>query len=731
MGPSAPDIQQKFNDMRFLPIGLFIACAPVYATAQNRLNDTTRLEPIEVSALRAGDKSPFARTNLTANDFRQINTGVDLPVLLGNTPSAIYTSDAGNGVGYTGIRIRGTDGTRINVTINGIPYNDAESQGTFFVNIPDFMSSAGSVQIQRGVGSSTNGAGAFGASINLSTNELQEKFYARTSNSGGSYNTWKNTFQFGSGLLGKHFSIDGRLSRIVSDGYVDRASSNLKALALSTAYIRGKHALRFNIFSGSEITYQAWNGIDEATLKTNRRYNPLGYDQPGKPYENQTDNYKQTHYQLFYNTALSRTWNGSFALFLTRGKGYYEEYRARQRLSDYGIPPYFNGTAVITETDMIRQLWLDNYFYGTIWALTHEKNSNRFILGGALTKYRGQHYGIIKWAQVTGSVTPGQRWYDLPALKNDFSMYAKWSRQWNGRWHSYADLQFRHVLYNINGFRKNPQLEVSNSFTFLNPKLGIVYAANNRQWYASFAVAGKEPNRDDFEAATGTAPKPETLLDWELGMDQKGRKFSYSVNFYFMHYINQLVLTGKVNDVGAYTRTNADFSYRTGFELQANWQLSTKWKLTGNLTCSENRILNFTEYIDDYDNGGQITRNYSRTPIGFSPALVGGTQLSHIPMKGLELTLSNRYVSRQYLDNTGQKSRSIDPYFVQDFRIAADLPNRIFPQTLLTLQVNNLFNNLYVSNGYTFSYVYGGLVTENYFFPMAPLNIMAGFTIGL
>jgi iron complex outermembrane receptor protein len=708
-----------------------LALLPYSAWAQTNRPDTSSLEPIEVSALRAGDKTPFARTNLTAKDFRQTNLGVDLPVLLSNTPSAIFTSDAGNGVGYTGIRIRGTDGTRINVTINGIPYNDAESQGTFFVNIPDFISSANSVQIQRGVGSSTNGAGAFGASINLSTNEVQEKFYARLANSGGSYNTWKNTFQFGSGLLGKQFTIDGRLSRIVSDGYVDRASSNLRALALSTAYLNGKHSLRFNIFSGSEVTYQAWNGIDAATLKTNRRFNPLGLEQPGSPYPNQTDNYKQTHYQLFYNTALPRNWKASFALFLTRGKGYYEEYRAQQQLSDYGIPPYFNGSSVIEKTDLIRQLWLDNYFYGSTWSLTHEKHNNRFILGGAFTQYRGQHYGIIKWAQVTGSVQPGQRWYDLPALKNDFSVYGKWSRQWTGRWHSYADLQFRHVLYNINGFRKNPTLAVSNSFTFLNPKLGIVYAANNRQWYASFAVAGKEPNRDDFEAASNAAPKPETLLDWELGMEQKGKKFTYGANFFFMHYINQLVLTGEVNDVGAYTRTNADFSYRTGIELQANWQPESRWKLGGNLAFSDNRILKFTEYIDDYDNGGQITRDYRRTPIAFSPAVVGGTQLSYFPGKGLELTLSNRYVSRQYLDNTGQKSRSIDPYFVQDFRASFEWPNRLFRNTLLVAQVNNLFNNLYVSNGYTFSYVSGGLVTENYFFPMAPINFMLGLTVEL
>jgi iron complex outermembrane receptor protein len=717
--------------VRFIFSRLFLALLPFGAVAQTRLTDTTLLEPIEVSALRAGDKTPFARTNLTAKDFRQTNLGVDLPVLLSNTPSAIFTSDAGNGVGYTGIRIRGTDGTRINVTINGIPYNDAESQGTFFVNIPDFISSANSVQIQRGVGSSTNGAGAFGASINLSTNEVQEKFYARLANSGGSYNTWKNTFQFGSGLLGKHFTIDGRLSRIVSDGYVDRAGSNLRALALSTAYLNGKHSLRFNIFSGSEVTYQAWNGIDAATLKTNRRFNPLGLEQPGSPYPNQTDNYKQTHYQLFYNTTLPRNWKASFALFLTRGKGYYEEYRAQQQLSDYGLPPYFNGSSVIEKTDLIRQLWLDNYFYGSTWALTHEKNNNRFVLGGAFTQYRGQHYGIIKWAQVTGSVTPGYSWYDLPALKNDFSVYGKWSRQWTGRWHSYADLQFRHVLYNINGFRKNPTLAVSNSFTFLNPKLGIVYAANNRQWYASFAVAGKEPNRDDFEAASNAAPKPETLLDWELGMEQKGKKFTYGANFFFMHYINQLVLTGEVNDVGAYTRTNADFSYRTGIELQANWQPASRWKLGGNLALSDNRILKFTEYIDDYDNGGQTTRDYRRTPIGFSPAVVGGTQLSFLPGKGLELTLSNRYVGRQYLDNTGQKSRSIDPYFVQDFRASFEWPNRFFRNTLLVAQVNNLFNNLYVSNGYTFSYVYGGLVTENYFFPMAPINFMLGLTVEL
>ena len=727
--------QQNHFTVTKLFVQLFAVLLPFVSVAQQPASekraDTMYLQPIEVSSIRANANAPFAKTNLSANDLRKNNLGADLPVLLSSTPSAVFTSDAGNGIGYTGIRIRGTDASRINVTINGIPYNDAESQGTFFVNLPDFTSSANSIQIQRGVGTSSNGAGAFGATVNLATNELQTKPYMRFSNSAGSFNSYKHTVQFGSGLIGKHISMDGRFSKISSDGYVDRAFSDLRAGYGSLAWTDAQTSVRFNIFTGDEKTYQAWNGIPEALLKTNRTFNPLGLEQPGSPYANQTDNYRQTHYQLFVNQKLNSNWTGNLALFLTRGKGYYEEYRADQDFTDYRLSPWYNGTSLITSTDLIRQLWLDNYFYGTTWSFQHKKNNTQITLGGAFTKYEGRHYGIIKWAAVKPAVPANFRWYDLPATKSDFSVYSKWTEQWAPRWSSYFDLQYRHVDYTIDGFRKNPDIRINRNFNFFNPKMGLVYAVNNWKYHASMAVASKEPNRDDFESATTETLKPETLIDWELGVEKRSSKFTWNANAYYMRYVNQLILTGKINDVGAYTRTNIPNSYRLGLELEAKWQPATWTTLSGNLTLSENKVLDFTEFIDDYDNGGQVTNTYKKSTISFSPALTGSLQWSITPLKGAEILFSSRYVSRQYLDNTGKTSRSINPYYVQDARFSYQIASRKWLNPEFIIQVNNVLNKKYESNGYSFSYIYGGLTTENYYFPMATRNIMAGINISL
>ena len=365
----------------FLSAVFCTAVSVLFAQKEKKFNDTAYLQPVEVLAIRAGEKAPFAKTDLTKKDIEKINLGQDLPFLLNQTPSVVVNSDAGNGVGYTGIRIRGTDAARINVTLNGIPYNDAESQGTFFVDLPDFSSSANSIQVQRGVGTSSNGAGAFGATINLFTNEVNKEFYASTNNSFGSFNTFKNNIQFGSGILGKHFTVDGRLSRISSGGYIDRAKSNLKSFYGSIAFVNEKNSLRLNVFSGKEKTYQAWNGVAEYLLATNRTNNPSGTERPGEPYDNETDNYTQTHYQLFYNRKLNPYWKGNIAAFLTRGKGYYEQYKAQESFADYGLPDYNNGATIITETDLVRQLWLDNYFYGTIFSLLYQKNKTQLIFG--------------------------------------------------------------------------------------------------------------------------------------------------------------------------------------------------------------------------------------------------------------------------------------------------------------------------------------------------------------
>lgn len=721
-----PGFQKKIIVMKNVVASAVLSTIVISAYAQTgkKFNDTAYLKPIEVIAIRAGAKAPFAKTDLSKKDIEQNNLGQDLPFLLNQAPSTVINSDAGNGVGYTGMRIRGTDGTRINVTLNGIPYNDAESQGTYYVDLPDMASSTNSIQIQRGVGTSTNGAGAFGGTINLSTNDVNEKFYAELNNSYGSYNTWKNNFKFGSGIIGNHFTIDGRLSKISSDGYVDRATSDLKSFYVSTAYLNEKNSLRLNIFSGKEKTYQAWYGVTADQLMTDRTYNAAGQEQPGKPYENETDNYTQTHYQLFYNHQFNHYWKTNAAIFLTKGAGYYEEYRADQALNDYGIPVYFDGTNTISNTDLVRRLWLDNNFYGTVFSVQHQKNKTQFTAGGGWNKYDGKHFGEIIWAKVQPAIPLNYRWYNLTAYKTDFNLFTKWTQDWSANWQSYADVQLRTVQYDINGFQDNPSLVVNTHYTFVNPKFGITYTNNNWKAYLSYAIAGKEPNRDDFENKSSNKPKSETLNDIEIGAERKTKQYSFAANGYFMKYNNQLVLVGNINDVGAYTRINVPNSYRLGIELQGTALVNNFVNVAANVTLSTNKIKNFTELIDDYDNGGTKSNFYKSTDISFSPSVIAGGSINIIPVKNAAISLLGKYVGRQYLDNTSQKSRSLDGYYVQDVRMSYTLENKIAKSATIILQLNNVLNKKYEANGYTFSYVSVGLVTENYYFPMATFNWM-------
>jgi iron complex outermembrane recepter protein len=723
-------ISAKTNVMKQLLTGILLwsTLNPIAAQSNIKFNDTTYLKPVEILAVRAADKAPFAKTTIRQADFEKNNLGQDIPFLLNQTPSVVVNADAGNGVGYTGIRIRGTDATRINLTLNGIPYNDAESQGTFLVNLPDFASSANSIQVQRGVGTSTNGAGAFGSTINIATNDIQKDFYAELNNSYGSFNTLKNTIKFGTGMLKNHFTIDGRLSRISSDGYIDRASSNLRAYYVSAAWLDSKNSLRLNIFSGKEKTYQAWNGVPENLLNSNRTYNSAGTEKEGSPYDNETDNYLQTHYQLFYNHQFNHYWKANLSLFLTTGQGYYEQYKAQQSLGDYGLPDYTHGGSTITETDLVRQLWLDNNFYGSIFSAQYQKNNTQLTIGGGINKYDGNHFGKITWAQQQAAVPAGHQWYNLDAFKTDINIFTKWTQQLGKHWQSFADLQLRAVQYDINGFRKNPDLKTDNHYTFFNPKLGITYTKNNWQAYLSYAIAAKEPNRDDFENGT-TTPKPETLHDIEAGIEKRNASYSIVANLYYMRYKDQLVLVGNINDVGAYTRTNVPNSYRVGIELQGAVKLSNYLNASANITFSQSKIKHFTERIDDYDNGGTKDIFYKSTPISFSPAVISAATINILPFNHAMLSLVSKYISRQYMDNTGNKNRSLAAYYVQDIRLSYDLVNTIGKNASFIVQLNNVFNKKYSPNGYTFSYVYGGVVTENFYFPMATFNCMAGINI--
>ncbi len=719
--------------MKRIAISMYLLAPAIYLSAQEEIpikDSFLLLSPVEVRSIRAGIIAPFTKTNLTKEEIEKVNFGQDLPFILNQTPGVVVNSDAGNGVGYTGIRIRGSDATRINVTLNGIPYNDAESQGTFFVDLPDFSSSVNTIQVQRGVGTSSNGASAFGASINISTNEVNKIPYASFNNSYGSFNTWKSTLKAGTGLLGDHFTADLRLSRISSDGYIDRAKSSLHSFYFSTAYLNEKSTFRFNVFSGKEKTYQAWNGVSESDVKTNRRINYAGMEKPDEPYENETDNYTQDHYQFFIDHKFTPEIQFNTAFFLTHGNGYYEQYKEGEDYADYNLPYPVYGSTTITSTDLVRQLWLNNYYYGNIFSAQYTKKRTTVTVGSSITKYDGEHFGKVIWAE--NGLPNFDNYYDNNAFKNDFSFYNKWQQQVADKWYSFVDLQYRSVRYAIDGFRDNPGLSVDNRYSFFNPKAGITYLNKDWKAYASYSAGSKEPNREDFESSTDGQPDPEKLHDFEIGAEKKTKQFSYGITAYYMLYKNQLVLTGKINDVGAYTRTNIDDSYRTGIEMTVETKLSPWMNLQANLALSRNKVKNFTEFLDDYDAGGQKSYQYSLTDIAYSPSIVGGANLQLKPVDRLAMNLTSKYVGKQYLDNTQNENRKLNAFYTQDVSLFYSLNNQWSKNATLVLQVNNIFDKKYEPNGYTYSYIYGGeLTTENFYFPMAGTNFMLALNITL
>ena len=695
----------------------------------NKYTDSIRsLPPLEIKAIRVSEQAPFAKTNISKAQIALNNIGQDLPFLLENTPSVVVHADAGIGVGYTGIRIRGTDATRINFTLNGIPYNDPESMGTFFVNIPDFGSSVNSIQIQRGVGTSTNGAGAFGASVNLMTNEYNPSAYLSLQNTAGSFNSFKNNLVFGSGLLNNKFTIDGRVSSIRSDGFIDRANSDLKSYFLSSTYWGEKSSLRLNIFSGKEKTYQAWYGVPQELLATNRTFNPAGTEKADAPYENQTDNYTQTHYQLFYNKNINSNWKWNTAFYLTTGKGYYEEYKAGVNFSDYNID--IKGKQNVP-ADIVRRRWLDNHFYGQIAAVSFVDSLNDLTMGGGWSVYNGLHFGTLPYLNI--QFAPERfRYYENDALKKEMNSYVKWERKLTKQFRSFIDLQYRYVSHQMNGFTKNTNLEIERKFNFFNPKMGLTYKAKNIFYYTSVAVANKEPNRDDFEASATEQPRREQLIDWETGFEFKKPKYAINANVYYMDYKDQLVLTGKINDVGAYTRINVPKSYRAGIELQLKYALNKKYNTSYSITFSQNKIEEFTEYIDDYDQFTQVAIQHKNTNIALSPTLTTNRTFNWRPNDKLSFFWTTKYTSKQFLDNTQNKDRILDSYFINDINAHWTILNKTKFTMLLQLYANNLLDVQYAPNGYTYSYIYDrNLITSNNFYPMAGRNYWISLKIDL
>ncbi len=733
------DVRVRMSFIGYAPLDTMVRVT----VGENLFNATlqptsTALREAEVSAVRAGDRAPFARTLVTREEIQRINTGVDLPYLLEQQPGVVSTSDAGTGIGYTYMRIRGTDATRTNITINGVPFNDPESQGAFLVNLPDLASSAEDIEIQRGVGTSTNGPGAFGASINLRTTAVRPEAWGLVSLSGGSFNTQRYSVSAGTGLLGTSeadkFSLDVRLSSISSDGFVDRATADLKSYFLQGAWIdaKGRSSLRFITFRGQEVTYQAWAGVDPAILDTNRTYNPYTY-------ENEVDNYDQSHYQLLFDQRLGRHADLNITLFRVLGAGYFEQFREDDDLAAYGIAPaLINGDSLFT-TDLVRRRWLDNVLTGANLSSTIRLGAHRLVVGGNLSDYGGDHFGEVVWARYAGATDIRDRYYDNDARKTDANAFAKLTYALTDAIDIHGDAQVRQVDYRFLGFNNDLEnITQRVNYTFFNPKAGLLWRLKDgARVYGSFAVANREPNRNDLEETTPSSrPRSEQLLDYELGFERRSARFMAGINAYFMDYRDQLVLTGELNDVGAALRTNVAESHRAGVELTWAVQATRRLVWRANASFSSNRVRNFVEYVDDWDTGTQRVIEHGTTDLAFSPAIVAGSELTFRcwEQQGrgqADLTFVTKYVGEQYLDNTGSTERMLDSFLVNDLRFNLGIKgSRMFRHIDINLTARNLFGELYESNGWVYGFFEGDR-RQSFIglFPQAPLNFLGGLAV--
>jgi len=723
------------------------------------------INEITVTSLRANDKSPVSYANIDKETLSKTNLGQDIPYLLSQTPSFVASSDAGTGIGYTNFRIRGTDASRINVTINGIPYNDADEQGAYWVDLPDFTSSIQSVQVQRGVGTSTNGAGAFGANINLQTDNYAQKASGEASLTLGSFNTLKQTVKASSGLINGHWAIDTRLSSVNSEGYIDRGSVDMKSYFVQAGYYGEKTTIKFITFGGTEKTYHAWDGIDSYSLPTleyPRTHNPCGYmgdDANGNPlyYQNQTDNYIQTNYQLLGVHTFSPELSMNAGLHYTRGDGYYEEYKRDELLKTYGLHSFNSDGVVVQDTDLVRQKKMGNDFAGGVFSLNYQKNKLSAQLGGALNNYWGKHWGEVIWVKnYIGDLLPNSEYYRSNISKLEGNIYLKANYEVTSKLNVYADLQYRRVNYKLKGTNDQwdnsigamQELNVNKHFDFFNPKAGIFFRPNdNNDLFASFAIANREPTRTNYtDGSVSTWPKQETLYDTEVGYKYHNSIVSLGVNAYFMYYHDQLVLTGKINDIGEALTDNIAKSFRSGIELVGSvkpvyW---LRWDFSG--TFSYNRITDFTETVNVLDEnwiptGESVSKNYQNTPIAFSPELLANSMITYTN-GNFEAGFQSVYVGKQFVDNTGRLDRQLPDYFLNNLRLSYSLPVKGLRGIDFTVLVNNLFNEMYISNAWSAPYIAQDTTTPNpvydqstpvynYFgcYPQAGINLLAGITL--
>lgn len=719
------------------------------------------LDAIEIRGTWSTAKSPFSFENYSQEDFKELNTGVDVPFVFRYTPSVVVHSDAGNGIGYTGIRVRGADPSRTNVTINGIPLNDAESQLVFWVDLPDFMSSVSEVQIQRGVGSSTIGNAAFGANINLNTKTFHINPFVNINSSVGSYNTRKISASLGTGLMNSKVALEGRYSRILSDGYINRASSSLQSYMITGQYLTPKSALYASFFSGNEITYQAWNGVPAQFLESDRTYNTAGTQKPGDPYPTEVDNYEQTHMQLHYDYELSGTMVLNLAIHYTRGLGFFENYLAGQNLENYLIPDTTN-----QDYDLVTRRWLSNHFYGTSYSVQHRSRDqrSRIVLNGAVNRYSGFHYGQVVWnnrdyeeldSLFAGRTSPVS-YYENDAIKTEINHFIKWDYDISSKLNAYVDLQHRYVKYTIDGSLKdNRSIQVGEKYHFFNPKVGINYQLTPKlNSYLSYAIANREPNRNDFTAFSSEGlANPERLNNFELGSRFNTEATQLGVNLYYMIYRDQLVLTGRINDVGEYIRENVPNSYRRGLEISIHHRYTSVLDWNANLNFSQNQVKKYSFYRDDWDTGGQEAIILENTELSFSPNVIASNQLEYTAFshdfleQSGKISLRTKYVGAQYLDNTSSEYAKLDPYLNNDLAFSYRLKPKFTQGITLHFTIYNVLNAKYVSNGWIYRFnssQYNPIPDDPYalaelpgqynltgYFPQAERNYMLSLSVKL
>ena len=713
------------------------------------------LEEVNVKSIIAGEKTPMTFTNISEKEIEKTNLGQDLPYLISLTPSVVSSSDAGAGIGYTYMTIRGTDASRINVTINGIPLNDSESQGVWWVNMPDFTSSVSNIQIQRGVGTSTNGGSAFGATVNLQTDGLKKEKYFTTSNSVGSFNSVKNNVEFGTGLLKGKFTLDGRLSQITSDGFIDRASSDLKSAYFSAGYNGESSTLKAIIFTGKERTYQAWYGVPSKYSDSLPTFNPYNY-------EDEVDDYKQTHFQLHYKKQFSTKTYLNLASHYTKGGGYYQQYIGTEHnsilynddyifgqntLSYYGLEDVIIDGDTTSISNLVRRKWLDNNFYGTTFSLNHSTSKLNLILGGAANNYIGRHYGKVIFTEIQGDLD--HEYYRNEALKKDLNLYVKANYDLSNKLNVYLDLQARFVDYTFEGFNSNGEVsDQAVNLKFFNPKYGLFYSlSDNSSFFVSFSEGKREPNRNDYvESSPNSRPKPETLYDTEIGYKYNSNNMAFGINLYNMDYKNQLVKTGEINDVGSSVHSNIKDSYRKGIELEASVKITSKLSWNGNLTFSKNKIVEHTEFIDNWDTGDKDETSYQNTDISFSPNQIAASQFNYVVSDKLNASIITKHVGSQYIDNTQSSERMLDAYTINNLVFSYKLNLKKVKEARITLLVNNVLDHQYTNRAWIYRFVSEGSdprgesnpytqadsdgynMTGN--FPQAGRNYLLGLTLG-